>query len=363
MTGPPGGAIFCDGKYHKGGHHRSGTIAGGFWGPLAMHIFNITFQSVTALLAIGVLGFWIIKRHIIPDDILRFLAVLAIDIALPCVVFSNIVTLFSPAAFADWWQYPLWWLIFAATALVLSLGAMFLSEKTTRREFALSLFYQNGIFFPLIVLGGIFDATTPYIPILFIFIAFHPSLFFSTHHLFFRGKGFPSGGETGGAPSPPPPRKLGRIFNPVLLATLIAVSIKLTGTEKQLPTFLLQVFQILGGMSLPLLLLILGGSLYMDFQNKGPIHLKEMLKFVMIKNFLFPLVFITLLVFIKPSYPVALMMFLQSAVPPITGIPIQAARQGGNAAITNQFIMASFIASTLSLPLMFGFFIRFFPLP
>jgi hypothetical protein len=33
-----------------------------------MHIFNITFQSVTALLAIGVLGFWIIKRHIIPDD-------------------------------------------------------------------------------------------------------------------------------------------------------------------------------------------------------------------------------------------------------------------------------------------------------
>jgi predicted permease len=61
-----------------------------------MHIFNITFQSVAALLAIGLIGFWIIKRHLIPENILQFLAVLAIEIALPCVVFANIITHFSP---------------------------------------------------------------------------------------------------------------------------------------------------------------------------------------------------------------------------------------------------------------------------
>lgn len=327
-----------------------------------MHIFNITFQSVSALLAIGVLGFWIIKRHIIPDDILRFLAILAIDIALPCVVFSNIITRFSPSASADWWQYPLWWLMFGAVALVLSLGAMVISEKNTRGEFALSLFFQNGIFFPLIVLGGIFGPSTPYIPILFIFIAFHPSLFFSTNHLFFRGKRTKPAGaasEDRGRSS----MKLGKIINPVLLATMVSVTIKLTGTERHLPTFLLSVFQILGGMSLPLLMLILGGSLYMDFQNKGPIHVMEMVKFVVVKNFLFPLVFITLLVLTRPAYPIALIMFLQSAVPPITGIPIQTARQGGNASITNQFILASFIISIFSLPLMFSLFTRYFPMP
>jgi malate permease and related proteins len=327
-----------------------------------MHIFNITFQSVSALLAIGVLGFWIIKRHIIPDDILRFLAILAIDIALPCVVFSNIITRFSPSASADWWQYPLWWLIFEAVALVLSLGAMVVSEKTTRGEFALSLFFQNGIFFPLIVLGGIFGPSTPYIPILFIFIAFHPSLFFSTNHLFFRGKRRKRAGDASEV-APGSSMKLGKIINPVLLATMVSATIKLTGTETHLPTFLLSVFQILGGMSLPLLMLILGGSLYMDFQNKGPIHVMEMVKFVVVKNFLFPLVFIALLVLTRPAYPIALIMFLQSAVPPITGIPIQTARQGGNASITNQFILASFIFSIFSLPLMFSLFTRYFPMP
>ena len=61
-----------------------------------MPIFNVTFQSVAALLAIGLLGFWIIKRNVIPDSILHFLAILAIDIALPCIVFVNIITQFSP---------------------------------------------------------------------------------------------------------------------------------------------------------------------------------------------------------------------------------------------------------------------------
>ena len=151
-----------------------------------MHIFNVTLQSVAALLAIGVLGFWIIKRNIIPENILRFLAVLAIDIALPCIVFVNIITQFSPSSFDRWWQYPLWWLVFSAIALVLTLVGMFVSAKATRREFAITLFFQNGLFFPFIIITGIFGPTNPYVAVLFIFIAFHPSLFFSTSHLFFR---------------------------------------------------------------------------------------------------------------------------------------------------------------------------------
>jgi predicted permease len=320
-----------------------------------MHVFNITLQSVTALLAIGVLGFWIIKRQIIPEHMLRFLAILAIDIALPCIVFANIITRFSPSASADWWHYPLWWLLFSAVALVFSLGGIFLSQRATRREFSFSLFFQNGIFFPFIVLTGVFGPSNPYIPILFVFIALHPSLYFSTNHLFFGRK------AEGGPPKSP--RKLSRIINPVLIATVISAGIKLTGGDTYLPTFLLSMFQILGGMSLPLMMLILGGSLYLDFHNQGPVYLKEMFKFVLIKNFFFPLAFILLLQFARPAYPIALILFLQSAAPPITGIPIETARQGGNASITNQFILSSFICSIFSVPLMFSLFTRYFPMP
>jgi len=327
-----------------------------------MHIFNITLQSVATLLAIGFLGFWIIKRHIIPENILQFLAVLAIEISLPCIVFANIITQFSPSSSIIWWQYPLWWLVFSAIALILSLVTMFVSPKATRREFAITLFFQNGIFFPFIIITGIFGPANPYTAVLFIFIAFHPTLFFSTNHLFFKKSNIKT--EKGFKEDKPQGRmRLGRILNPVLISTILAASIKLVGAERHLPTFILTVFQMLGGMSMPLLMLILGGSLYVDFQSRGPIYIKEVLKFILIKNIVFPLAIITMLVLARPAYPVALIMFLESAVPPITGIPIQTQRHGGNSSITNQFILASFVFSILSIPLMFSLFTRYFPMP
>ena len=327
-----------------------------------MHIFNITFQSVAALLAIGLLGFWIIKRHLIPENILQFLAVLAIEIALPCIVFANIITHFSPSSSVSWWQYPLWWLAFSGMTLLLSLLTMFTSTKATRREFAASLFFQNGLFFPFVIITGIFGPTNPYSAILFIFIAFHPSLFFSTIHLFFQRTDIRTEKDLK-EDKRRNRMRLGRILNPILISTVIATTIKLFGTQRHLPTFMLTVFQLLGGMSVPLLMLILGGSLYVDFQNKGPIYIKEVMKFILIKNIAFPLVFLTVLVFVRPAYPIALIMLLESAAPPITGISIQTRRHGGNSSITNQFILASFVFSILSIPVMFNLFSRYFPMP
>jgi hypothetical protein len=119
----------------------------------------------------------------------------------------------------------------------------------------------------------------------------------------------------------------------------------------------------LGGMTLPLLMLILGGSLYIEFQKKGRIYSGEILKFILVKNFLFPLVLIVLLILVHPSYDIALILFLESAVPPITGAPVHTEREGGNVAIVNQFILASFVVSIVSIPLMFTLFSKAFPLP
>lgn len=318
-----------------------------------MNTFSIIFQSVVALLGIGVLGFWIIRRGVIPENILHFLAILAIDIALPSIVFSNIISNFSPSAFPDWWKLPLWWLLFSVVALLLTLITMFASKKDTRSEFALSLFFQNGIFFPLIIIGGLFGRGTPYLVTLFIFMILHPPLYFGTYHLFFmKGTGKVE-------------RKLNlkRILNPVLIATLLAVIIRLIGVQDYLPLFIISVFQILGEMALPLVMMILGGSLYLDFQMKGRIYIAEIVKYVLMKNIVFPLVFLGLLILIHPDYNIALMIILQSAVPPITGIPIVTERAGGNRAITNQFILASFVFSIVSIPLIFNLFSTFFPMP
>jgi malate permease and related proteins len=83
-----------------------------------VNLFNIVFHSVLALIGIGVLGFWILRRGIIPESVITVLSRLAIDIALPSVIFAGIVINFDPQKNPDWWLLPLWWLLFAIVALL-----------------------------------------------------------------------------------------------------------------------------------------------------------------------------------------------------------------------------------------------------
>jgi predicted permease len=314
-----------------------------------MDIFLVVLQSVLVLLGIGIIGFWVARRDVIPETVQGFLIRLAVDIALPCMVFASILVNFSPEEFPDWWQLPLWWFVYAAISLVLTLITMFLSNKDTRGEFAINLFYQNGLFFPLIVISGVFGIDSTYLPQLYIFIILHPIMFFSTYHLFFKNAGAQA--------------KWNRIINPILIATILAIAVQLLGVKDYLPDFVHSILQTLGGMALPLIMIILGGSLYLDFRQKGNIYYKEIIKFLIVKNFVFPSVLITILVFWKPDYSIALIFFLQSAVPPVTATPILTERASGNKSISNQFVLSSFIFSIVSVPIMFQLFNQFIPMP
>jgi predicted permease len=318
-----------------------------------MDIFRIVFESTLALLGIGAIGFLIARRGFIPENVLVVLSRLAIDIALPALIFSNIVLNFSASDNPDWWQLPLWWLGFLVISLVLTLLTMLMSQKSTRSEFAVGLFFQNAIFLPLIIITGMFGTANPYLAQLFIFTLIQPSVAFSTYRIFFRNKEAVSSIRL----------QLTRIINPILIATLIAVAIQLLNVGSYIPGFIFTLLQILGGMSIPLLMIILGGSLYVDFQRKGKIYWKEVIKFVAVKNLLFPAVFLGILLLLKPSYNIALMIILQSAMPPITAIPIMAERAGGNRTITNQFVFASFLVALISIPLVVAVFNIFFPGP
>jgi predicted permease len=72
--------------------------------------------------------------------------------------------------------------------MALTLLFSFISNKKTKREFAISLFYQNAIFFPLAIFTGLFGDESIYISLLFIFTIFYAALFFSTYFLFFEKK-------------------------------------------------------------------------------------------------------------------------------------------------------------------------------
>jgi len=312
-----------------------------------MDLVSITFQSVLLLLGIGVFGFLIVQRKVVAENALGALSNLALDLALPCLVFVNIVSSFSPQEIPDWWVLPLWWVVFTGLAALLTGMFMFVSKKTTRREFAMSLFLHNGLFFPLAILTGMFGASSPYIVSLFLFMIFYPAFLFNIYPFFF-GKN---------------ERKINwrRIFNIVFISTILALVIRFADIQTYVPSIVLTILTMLGAMTVPLLMLVIGGSLSLDFQRKGKIYSGEIAKFVLIKNLLFPLIFLGVLLIIRPSYQIALLLILQSAVPPVTALPIFTKRVGGNESIVNQFLLASFIGSLVSIPLIISLFTMFFP--
>jgi hypothetical protein len=223
---------------------------------------------------------------------------------------------------------------------------MFVSKKGTRREFAMSLFLHNGLFFPLAILTGMFGATSSYLVLLFLFMLLYPAFLFNIYPYFF-------GKNT---------QKLNwrRIFNTVFIATLLALAIRFLGVHAYVPDVVVTVLTMLGALTVPILMLVIGGSLSIDFEKKGKIFTGEIVKFVLIKNMVFPLIFLGVLLVLRPSYPIALLLLLQSAVPPVTAISIFTQRAGGNQSIVNQFLIASFVCSLASIPLMVTLFSLFF---
>lgn len=320
-----------------------------------MSLLLITFEAVFVLLGIGVLGFWVIGRRRVPGTTLAFLSSLAIDIALPFLVLANLIRDFSTNNFPDWWHMPLWWLGFTVISSALSLAASYMVKKEIRSEFAISLFYQNGLFFPLIIITGLFGLGNPYLVSLFVFMALHPSLVFSTYTLFF-GKKIQT-----------QKLSLRRIVNPVLVTTLIGMIIGLVAVNRYIPDFILSILTMVGAMATPLFMLILGGNVYNDFmlkeEGKRRFYTWDLLKFIAVKNLIFPLVFLGLLIMLRPDTITAFIILLQAAVPPITAIPIFAERCGGNRAIASQFIVGSFVFSVISIPAMIYLFSVFFSLP
>ena len=310
-----------------------------------MGIFTTTFTAVATLLIIGFLGFWLLSRRVIAGTILSALTVLSIDIALPSLIFTGIMSGFNPQKQTFWWTLPLWWLGFTLLAFIMTVAFSGISREEFRREFRAALFFQNGIFFPLAIISEMFGSGSPLLINLFLFTLFYPAFFFNVSPLFFN-KGLK--------------HDLSKVFNPVLIATAAAVIITLLGLRAYLPEFLFAGLKLVGGMTVPLLMIVLGGNIFLDIRASGDIHYGEALKFIIVKNIIFPVIALGVLLLLRPPYEIALIIMLESAVPPVTAIPIITEREGGNRNIVNQYMVASFLFSLASLPVMITLFSRFF---
>ncbi|HAR36192.1 MAG TPA: hypothetical protein DCR87_04675 [Acidobacteria bacterium] len=305
-----------------------------------MDIFVRSFEVIAAQLGIALVGFFVFRAKIQDkESVLRFLSTLGIDLALPFLSFSVILKNFNPRAFPDWHIYPLWWLGLTAGLGLLSFLFTLLSRNG--KEFFLSLFFQNGIFFPVALMSGLFGSDSAEVAVLFIFMMFYPSFFFVAIPAVLGMK---------------QKARWQRLISPVFIATVLAIVIKLAGLEGYLPGFLKGTFQAIGSLSTPIIFLILGGNIYLDLAGTKKFYAGKALWFVLIKNIIFPALGLLAIKLFRIPHPLSFIIILQCAVPPLTAVPVLVGRAGGNRAFVNQLFVASALVSMVSLPLFLYFF-------
>jgi predicted permease len=306
-----------------------------------MIVFFATFKSVAILMGIGIIGFWILAKRIVPLDVLKVLTPLVIEVALPCMIFYNIITKFNLNEMPDWWTLPLWWAGMTCLFLTLALLGMVYIDRANRGEVGISLFYQNFTFFPLGMIPFLYGSESTLLIELFLFTLFAPILVFNGYTLFFRSK----------RSSYTFSLKNSKIFNRMLLATFLSVALKLTGLDSVVPDVIIEITGIVGAIALPLLMLTIGGNVFVDFTKRGRFSYASSLKFVLTKNILFPAVTLGVILLIRPPESVANLIMLQSVVPPLSAVPVLTERAKGNVPLSNQFLISSFICSIVTIPL------------
>ncbi len=299
-------------------------------------------NSISLLLFIGLFGFVLVSRKFIPATLLAHLSSLVLEVALPSMVFVKLINGFDPDLFIKKLLFPFYWIIFTIVIFILTFIFSYISKVKSRQEFRISLFFQIGIFIPIIMITDMFGTNYSHLVELFLFTMLYPAFFFNTYHLFFKGNN----------------QKINwkKILHPVLLTTLLAIIIKLFQMDSFIPSFIIKGLSLVGSMTIPLLMIVLGGTIYLDFKGKGKIEVVEVLKFILIKNFIYPLIILSILYYANFDYNIALLIIIQSAVPPLTALPIITDRAGGNRSLVNQFLVASFISSIISMPLIMMLF-------
>lgn len=302
-----------------------------------MQTFIGTFQAVALLFFLGIIGFILISRKFLPRDALGHIAPLVLEVTLPSMIFVKLIRNFDPFLALNKFVLPLVWVGLTIVFFLLARIASYISKRSNSREFFISLFYQNSIFIPLILLSELYGNNSTHIVDLFLFTIFYPAFFFNTYHLFYPQKGRPFDWK--------------KLFHPVFVIIVLAIAIKLLKADSYIPEFFLKALSMIGNMTIPLLMIVIGGTIYIDFKDKGKIEFFEVFKFILIKNIVFPAVLLGIVYFAKFDLDTSLIVVVLASVPPITALPVVIDRVGGNRHIVNQFLVASMAFSLISIPI------------
>ena len=307
--------------------------------------FHIIALSIIKLFLVMSAGYLLYYFKLIDDKFTDTLSLLLIRLIFPALIISKTIEHFDPGVFSYWWALPLAAMLFSLFGIAsLVFVLKFFFNKANKKEFICCSTFQNCGYLPMNIIYFSFAGLLKdrLLIFLFLFIFGFNFLMWSLVPMFFSEKLKDE-------------FKLKLLLNPPVLATLFSVLWVLFLGRGTMPSLLLDPLSQVGQASFPMAMIALGAYLC-RYKAYAPEMKKTIIAVSSIKLFIYPLVTLVILKFIKIPMDYKFFLFLQSTLPTAISLVII----GSYTRVDNKFIASSIfythLISLVSIPLWLAIF-------
>lgn len=315
--------------------------------------FAATFLSMLKILFVVLVAGILLRKKIITQENLHGLSVATIDVFLPCLSFTSILTHFRPGEFAIWWVLPIAGVLI--TAIGMLLGWLFFYKELPEKRNMIPLASIQNAAYLILPLGAVlfprqFEQFSVYV---FLFVMGQSIPIWTI------GKQLTTSGVASRF-------RWKDMVTPPLVATLLAIACVSFGIHSLfvpegvnrggvINTFFSTVFgamQLIGSATAPLAIFILGGvlgSIALHFRS----YLFDAIRVLVIKYVLLPFfTLLTVLFFsIGETNPLLAIFFvIESSSAPAIAIALQVKKYGGDEQKIGSILVLTYIACLIMLP-------------
>lgn len=321
---------------------------------ILIQAFFSTFLSMSKIFIIILAAGILVRKNILSENNLHGLSVATVDVFLPCLSFTSILTKFRPGEFEIWWVLPAAGILITAAGMLLG-WLFFLREMPDKRNMVPIAGVQNAAFLVL-PLGAILFPDQ--------FERFSVYVF-----MFVMGQSLPiwSLAKQLNTSVPGTRMRFSDMVTPPLVATLTAITLVFTGMHQlfftsQAPdsagllnTAIAAVFdaaKLLGQATVPLAIFILGGVLGGIAFKLRP-YLLDAVRVISIKFILLPLFTIMIVYFsgIGESAPLLAVFFvIESSSAPAIALVLQVKKYGGDEQKIGSIVLVSYLTCLVMMP-------------
>ncbi len=299
--------------------------------------FYTVFYAMMKIAAVAAIAGLLVKKSILSDDDITSLSRVTVNVLLPCLIFSSIITDFDPSKISWWWTLPL--AALAMNLLGLSAGRLiFNSRFHENRELVAMGALQNSAYLVLPLGQALFpDQFHTFANLCFIFVMGNTPVMWSAGKVLITGKG---------------EMNLSGFMTPPLAASLAGVGLVLLNLEGYVPQLATDATRMLGSATIPVATFILGATLGQVTLSHLP-PLTSLLKMTAIKFFLLPLATLGALIFldIPARMPlVASLLIMEAAAAPATALILQSRAYGGDTPKVGSTMLISYFICIFAIP-------------